>query len=141
MTAAQRAGNNYLALDVGDVRIGIAYAHHIARMAKPLTTISNDETTWDELADLIERESVGVLIIGLPRNLSGDDTAQTTKVREFAGIAQQQYTIPIRFQDEAVTSRKAEEELRARGQPFNRGDIDALAAAYILEDYLNEHPA
>jgi RNase H-fold protein (predicted Holliday junction resolvase) len=51
----------------------------------------------------------------------------------------QKLPLPISWQDEAVTSVRAEEELRARGKPYVREDIDALAATYILEDYLHEH--
>jgi RNase H-fold protein (predicted Holliday junction resolvase) len=43
------------------------------------------------------------------------------------------------MQDEAVTSKRAEAELEARGKPYQRGDIDALAATYILEDFLAGH--
>lgn len=140
MTAVQLAGSNYLALDVGDVRIGIAFAHHIARIASPLTTILNNDVVWDSISEIIDRESAGILVIGLPRNLSGEDTAQTEKVREFARIARQRYNIPIDLQDEALTSQKAEKELRARGGQIEKGDVDALSAVYILDDYLSEHP-
>ncbi|MCX6728115.1 MAG: Holliday junction resolvase RuvX, partial [Candidatus Saccharibacteria bacterium] len=48
--------------------------------------------------------------------------------------------VPTHLQDEALTSVKAEEELKSRGMPFEKGDIDALAATYILQDFLDELP-
>lgn len=136
MTALQPAGNNYLALDVGDARIGVAFAHEVARLPRPLTTLKNTEAIWDELDQVIVSEGVGVVVVGLPRSLSGDDTAQTEKAKAFAKNLRERYDIPVLLQDEALTSRKAEEELMQRGY-FEKGDIDALAATYILEDYLS----
>lgn len=135
MTALQPAGNNYLALDVGDARVGVAFAHKVARLPRPLITLKNNETVWDELNRVIVSEGVGTVVVGLPRNLSGDDTSQTEKAKVFAKKLKERYDIPVLLQDEALTSRKAEEELKRRGH-YEKGDIDALAATYILEDYL-----
>ena len=49
--------------------------------------------------------------------------------------------LPVIAQDEAATSVKATEELESRGKPYDKGAIDALAATYILEDYLHDTPA
>ena len=43
------------------------------------------------------------------------------------------------MQDEALTSVKAEEELKDRKSPYEKGDIDSLAATYILQDYIEEN--
>lgn len=125
--------NSILALDVGESRIGVAAANDIARLAHPLTTLNNSETVWDEIRSLAQAESATIIVVGLPRNLSGEDTAQTEYVRRFVADITD---MKIVFQDEALTSRKAESELNQRGKPFSKGDIDALAATYILEDYL-----
>ena len=79
---------------------------------------------------------VGQLVVGLPRNLNGQETAQTKAVQSFVEGLQAVVRLPIAWQDEAVTSRQAEAELNRRGKPYERGDIDALAACYILDDYL-----
>jgi putative Holliday junction resolvase len=127
---------NVLALDVGDRRIGVAIAGSIARLANPLTVLANDETLWHELSRLLAAEHIGMLVVGLPRSLSGEDTAQTKIVRSFVSQLKTKTDIPVTLQDEALTSRQAEAELRARGKKFAKGDIDALAAVYILDDYL-----
>ncbi|HEX4774100.1 MAG TPA: Holliday junction resolvase RuvX [Candidatus Saccharimonadales bacterium] len=125
-----------LALDVGEVRVGVAVASLVARLPRPLTTLNRNDNFWNELQLIIESEAVGELVVGLPRNLSGQSTAQTTAVEAFANELKRHFGLPVNFQDEAVTSKKAEAELESRKKPYSKGDIDALAATYILEDYL-----
>jgi putative Holliday junction resolvase len=127
-----------IALDIGEQRIGIARAHTIARLPEPLVTLQNDKFKT-ELTKLIEAENVERVVVGLPRSMSGRDTAQTEYVRNF--IDQLQLTVPVAFQDESVTSIKAEEYLRLHKKEYTKGDIDAAAATLILQDYLEEHPA
>lgn len=127
--------SSILALDVGERRIGVAIASSIARFARPLTTLINDEHFMSNLSEIIEDETIEIIVVGLPRNLSGEDTAQTDYVRKFTEQLNRDMII---FQDEALTSRKAETELHQRGKPYSKGDIDALAATYILEDYLSQ---
>lgn len=129
-----------MALDVGAQRIGVAVANSIARIASPLVTIQHDTTVVDRIMHLLASESATALVIGLPRGLDGQETSQTQSVRDFVAELQKKLDIPLFFQDEALTSRKAEDELQSRGKPYQKGDIDALAATYILEDYLQEHP-
>lgn len=129
-----------LALDVGDRRIGVAMANTIARIASPYTTLLRHDGTSDDIQALIQREGATALVVGLPRNLNGSHTAQTRAVEEFAAELQNVITVPLHWQDEALTSRKAEAELAARGKPYQKGDIDALSATYILEDFLRDNP-
>lgn len=130
--------SSILSLDVGERRVGVALASVIARLPSPYTTLSTTDEIWQDVAKLVKEHDVEVVVVGLPRNLSGDDTAQTQYVREFASKID---FATVVFQDEALTSQKAEKELAARGKPFEKGDIDALAATYILEDYLTTHRA
>jgi putative Holliday junction resolvase len=128
-----------LALDVGGQRIGVARANTIARIASPLVTLINDDSIFDEITALIKAEDVGVLVIGLPRGLDGQETAQTQVIRDFVAELKTKTDLPVYFQDEALTSQKAEDELESRGKPFSKGDIDALAATFILDDFLQDN--
>lgn len=128
-----------LAFDVGDKRIGVARANSIAKIASPLTTIANEQGVFEAINDIIKSESADVIVVGLPRNLSGEDTAQTRAVRSFAADLAKHCNKQIEYQDEALTSHKAEAELRDAGKNYQKGDVDALAATYILEDYLTTH--
>ncbi|HSX36823.1 MAG TPA: Holliday junction resolvase RuvX [Patescibacteria group bacterium] len=125
-----------LALDVGEKRIGVALASTVARIASPLTTLANDESFIGRLLELIAENDIETLVVGLPRGLDGQDTAQTRYVRKFVEDLQAQIGMPLHMQDEAVTSAKAEAELHARGRAYTKENIDSLSATYILEDYL-----
>jgi putative Holliday junction resolvase len=135
-----------LALDVGEKRIGVAVANMSVRFAGPLTTLENPKTFLQDIARLCKEEDVGLIVIGLPRGMQGQDTAQTARVRRLGQqlghhLGADGHRLPLYWIDEALTSAKAETELRARAgkrQQFSKGDIDALAATYILEDFLKE---
>lgn len=127
-----------LALDVGSKRIGVAIASLSFKLPRPLYTLANDDDFIARLKRLIETEAIGVLVVGLPRGLDGQETGQTKYVREFVDQLKTQIELPINFQDEALSSARAEAELTARGKIYQKGDIDALAATFILEDYLLE---
>ncbi len=132
--AAERGA--LLALDVGDARIGMALAPAGVALARPFGWVQHDESVFDHLRKVISDESVTRLVVGLPRNLNGDDTAQTAVARRFAQDAGQRLGVAVVLQDEALTSHRAEAELRQRAAAAEKGDVDALAAVYILEDYL-----
>ena len=136
---SQDLSTSVMALDVGGRRIGVAIAGRIARLARPLTTLHAGPTTTADIQALIKAESVAALCVGLPRGLDGQQTQQTLAVKAFVHDLKKAIDIPVYFQDEAVTSRQAEAELEARGKPFAKTDIDALAATYILEDFLRDH--
>ena len=129
---------NFLALDVGERRIGVAVADSSIKIAIAYETITVDGNELKRIAEIIIYEDIDVVVIGYPRNQSGEPTRQTEYVQEFAkqliDIAPK-----IVFQDESLTSVKAEETLKRQGKPFEKGDVDALAASFILEDYLEQH--
>jgi putative Holliday junction resolvase len=129
-----------LALDVGGKRVGVAIARQGARLPLVLTTLDRDADIMRALQDIVAEEGVGAIVVGLPRSLSGEVTAQTAATEAFAAELRNALGLPLHWQDEAVTSRQAEAELRARGKPYKKGDIDALSATYILEDYLRDNP-
>lgn len=127
-------------LDVGEKRIGLAVGNSSIRIAVPFETISVDGNEKKAIADIINRENANVLVIGYPRNQSGDATAQTKYVEDFADkIAD--VAPKIVFQDESLTSVMAEQRLISYKRPYSKGDIDAQAAAIILQDYLEANYA
>jgi putative holliday junction resolvase len=125
-----------VALDVGTVRIGVALARSDVRIASPLTTLDNTSEIYSTVANLLAEQQATKLVVGWPRGLDGQQTAQTDLVEEFVDGLKSHVAVPIYMQDEALTSRKAEAELQARKKPFAKAEVDALAAAFILEDYL-----
>lgn len=136
----QPAAKNILALDIGARRVGVALAGDLARLPQPLTTLYRSDSFFDELKRIVTDEAVGLVVVGLPRGLNGQATEQTATVEHFGRQIAEQLKLPIVWQDEALTSVKAKTELNHRQRHWNKTDVDSLAATYILEDYLREHP-
>lgn len=134
------ATKSIAALDVGEKRIGVAITSLAARLPRPLITLERDPKLLNRLKGLIEAESIELLVIGLPRNMSGEPTKQTKYTKQFAEEITQNLPIHVYFQDESLTSVQAEDELSRRQQNYDKASVDALAATYILEDFLHDHP-
>lgn len=120
----------YLGIDVGAAKVGVARGSGAARLAEPLTTLAADVAV-NQLKQLAGQGSVKAIVVGLPRGLSGDDTPQTKIVRQWVKAAQADIKLPFYWQDEALTSRQAES-----AAPHTAGS-DAVAAAIILQDFLD----
>ena len=121
---------------MGEKRIGVAVGDTVIRIASPVTTIEVDGHEIEVIAKIVQDESAEKLVIGYPRNQSGETTAQTQFVQGFAAKLS---SIPVKiiFQDESLTSVAAEQQLIDHKRPYTKADIDAMAAAIILQDYLN----
>ena len=119
----------YLALDVGDRRIGVAVGDDAHGLVRPLRTLSRRSVVKDlaELERVAREEKVDALVIGLPLTLRGEEGHQAERVRRFA-TAILDLGLPVQLHDERHTSSEAE----LRGAK----DIDAGAATILLEDFL-----
>lgn len=130
---------NLLGLDVGTKRIGVAAADTSVPIAMPLVTVDVDGGELEEIKRIIDDRSVSKVVVGYPRNQSGDPTKQTVISEEFAEKLKS--FVDVDFQDESLTSVMAEDRLKAEGKPYDKATIDALAAAIILQDYLERYYA
>lgn len=124
-----------IALDVGEKRIGVAVADGSVRIAVPYDTFLNDGTAVERISELVLTEGADTVVVGYPRNQSGEATAQTAYVEAFVELLSD-LDATIKFQDESLTSVMAEERLKAQKAPYEKGDIDAMAASIILQDYI-----
>ncbi len=127
-----------MALDVGAARIGVALADTDVRIAIPFGTVEVDGNELKEVAYIVARESIDTIVVGYPRNQSGEATQQTAYVETFAEQLTDMAS-NIVFQDESLTSVLAEQRLKDRGGSYTKGDIDAEAAVIILQDYVEQH--
>ena len=125
-----------VALDVGAKRIGVASANVVARLASPLTTLEVTSNIMADIKQLLAEQTAEAVVLGLPRGMQGQETAQTKTVTDFGEALRQYIDIPLYWQDEAMTSKLSEEELKASNKAYTKGAVDALAATYILEDFL-----
>ena len=122
----------YLALDVGDRRIGLAVGDDAHGLSRPLRTLVRRSVVKDlaELERIARDEQIDALVVGLPLTLGGEEGHQAERVRRFATAAAK-LGLPVRLYDERHTSSEAE----IRGAR----DIDAGAATILLEDFLAQH--
>ena len=126
-----------LGLDIGTARIGVAIADDRMRIPVPQGVIEVDGHEMDALRTLITEQAISTVVVGYPRNQSGEATEQTKLVESV--VEPLKSYVDVQFQDESLTSVLAEKRLRARNKPYSKGDIDAEAAVIILEDYLETH--
>lgn len=127
---------SYLGLDVGEKRIGVSHGESGVRIAVPVETILVDGSECDRIRALLDEKKASTLVVGYPRNQAGDATAQTAIVEAFIAGLTLPEEVKVVFQDESLTSVMAEQYLVASGVPYEKADIDARAAAIILQDYL-----
>ncbi len=127
--------NNILAFDVGEKRIGLAVVKKNSFIVKPLDYLDNDNNFNDRLKQIIDDYEIDLLVVGLPRNMSGELTKQTQKVQEFVNQHLKGLNLKIVYQDESLTSVVAEKNLSSKTN--SKGQIDSEAACLILEDYIN----
>lgn len=138
-----RRGRRALGLDLGEKRIGVAISDESGTIATPLTTIERGRDDVAELVRLAWEWEVVAVVVGLPTGLSGREGPQAAATRAFAeGLAAALGPQPpLRFWDERLTTAIAERVLReqkVRGEA-KKGRRDALAAAVILQGYLDAH--
>lgn len=124
-----------LSLDIGEKRIGVALADTSVNIAIPYDTIDVDGTEIEQIAHIVINNQIAKIIVGYPRNQSGEPTIQTAYVESVAEKLKD-IDAEIIFQDESLTSVMAEDRLKAQQKHYTKADIDAMAACIILQDYL-----
>ena len=134
-----------LGIDVGERRIGVALSDELGLLAAPLTTVTvrGSDAALAELATIARERAAEVVVVGLPKSLSGREGPQAQAVRAFADRLAPLIDVPLEFWDERLTTVEAERALIARGvkRQQRRARIDAAAAAIMLQDYLDAHRA
>jgi len=135
-------------LDVGNRRVGVAVSDVTGTLARPLGVLQTSGLEGDaidravaELARLAaEEDGLASLVVGLPRRLDGSPNDLTPRVQAFAAALGARIGVPVILQDERLTSREAESRLALREKDWRarKKQIDAAAAAIILQDYLDE---
>ena len=129
-----------LGVDYGDSRIGLALSDPNKIIASPFKTIKNIgfDKTKKKIFDIIRENKVELIVLGLPVSMSGTETNQTKKVREFQSFIQD-FDIPIEMQDERLSSFTAKKSLIQQKikTGHNKHLIDSTAAAIFLQQYLD----
>jgi putative Holliday junction resolvase len=130
-----------LALDVGDKRIGVAISDPSQVLARSLKVIERGSRQQDfvAVARLVEKYEVEKVVVGYPRSLDGTVGEQAEKVERYAAGLAESLTVPVLLWDERLSTVSAERLMREAGLrgKKKRERVDAVAAAVILQDYLD----
>lgn len=132
-----------LALDIGDVRIGIAVSDIMQIIANPVESYTRKKNNTPAdiayIVDMIKAREVDTIVSGLPLGMSGMETQQTEKVRQFCLLLGEASGLDIAFVDERLTTVSAERVLlEGNVSRANRKKVvDKLAATIILQSYLD----
>jgi putative Holliday junction resolvase len=130
-----------LALDIGQVRIGVAVSGPEGTLASPRGLIRrrSNAQAFEAIARMVAESGAERVVVGLPISLDGQLHAQARAVQSFGRRLAARLSVPVVYWDERLSTVTAAEALRAAGvSPARMRDrIDAAAAAVILQDYLD----
>jgi putative Holliday junction resolvase len=132
----------FLAVDYGRKRVGLAIADPLGMIASPAGFIERREGKRAPITKIVARatelEARGYLI-GLPLDGEGNETAWTAEVRKFGAEIAKRTGMPVRFYDERYSTAAALRTVQELGESTRgrKGDVDALAAAILLQHALN----
>jgi len=134
-----------LGLDIGDRRIGLAISDPNGQVAVPLRTLRRtaQDGAVEAIASLVAEENVEAVVVGLPLRMDGSVGPQAESVQEFVRKLLPAVSVPVTLWDERLSTVQAEQLLRRAGPASRKGraEQDALAAAIILQGYLDSRSA
>lgn len=129
-----------MAIDYGDRRIGLAVSDEMQILVGDAWTMQewNMERAAKRIAEEAKARNVGLLVLGLPKNMDGTEGERAALSREFAGMLTAETGLEVRFWDERRSSVEAHAVLHANGrkEKDHRKHVDAVAASLMLEGYL-----
>ena len=134
-----------IALDVGDVRIGVAVSDLLGITANPRETYvrKNGDTNADiaYFCEYAKREEADAFVLGLPKNMDGTEGDRAVVTRQFGDMLQEASGLPVLYQDERLTTVSAERMLIDADvrREKRKKVIDKVAATIILQSYLDSH--
>ena len=138
MTPAQ---SRILALDLGKKRIGLAISDPLGITAQGLPNLvrTNKRADLAALEQLVREREVGLILMGNPINMRGDEGRQSGWVREFAQALEKRTGLPVKLWDERLTSVEAGRVLRSSGISIEKraAAVDRLSAVILLQSYLD----
>lgn len=129
-----------MAVDFGDARTGIALSDLLCSIVGSTTVIHsrNTEKTLEQIKKIASDNSVGEIVVGLPKNMDGSEGPRAQLCREFAAMVEEITGIPVSLWDERRTTVEAHQILNDHNYhgKKRKNTVDAVAASLILEGYL-----
>lgn len=130
-----------LAFDYGLRQIGAAVGNSLTGTCQALTTLSAREgiPRWEDIESLLEEWQPDQLLVGLPLNMDGSESAMSNRAQKFGRRLHGRFGLKVSYMDERLSSYEAKSQLREQGHRGNYKDspADAVAAQLILQSWLN----
>lgn len=129
-----------LGIDPGSRRCGIAITDSDQTMAFPRPALDVDESLMGKIAELVEDEAVGLIVVGRPISLSGNETESTEQADElYRAIRERVHHATVIQWDERLTTVEAQRSLSGAGmkEKNQRSHVDSAAAVIMLQHYLD----
>ncbi len=130
-----------LALDIGEVRVGVAVSDPAGRVASPVCVLPAQEVLAHAVTfrRVLEDWEPELLVCGRPMTLAGEEGPQAARVREQAERIATACGLPLEFEDERLSSAEAKRILREQGlsERSMRGKVDMVAASLFLQAWLD----
>ena len=130
-----------LALDIGEVRVGVAVSDPGARVASPVCVLPAAEVLAHAVTfrRILEDWEPDLLVCGLPRTLAGEEGPQAERIRAQAEKIARSCGLPLEFADERLSSAEAKRILKEQGlsERAMRGKVDSVAAGLFLQSWLD----
>jgi putative Holliday junction resolvase len=132
-----------LALDWGKARIGLAITDETNTFVRTLPTLhrKNRATDLGELSRIIEENQVAKIVVGAPLHMHGAASSSSSQAEQLGRTLVKRCSVELVLWDERLTSVEAEDMLVQRGGKREKGDVDRVAAALILQSYLDNQPS
>lgn len=133
-----------MAFDYGKKRIGLAVGQRLLQSANGIGYVNatDGKPNWDQLDAFVKEWQPDGFVVGLPLNMDGSESDMSKRANKFSNRLHGRYGKPSFTIDERLSTFAAKEEARAQGHKghYKSDPVDALAAQFILETWLNEYP-
>lgn len=132
---------NYLGIDWGEKRIGLAYADEVGiAVPLPAAVASSKKARLQHIEEMIKTRRIQEIVCGYPLNMNGSVGFKAKEVDVFVEEMEKRFRLPIHRVDERLSSHSVEQGLKGQKKKLDRrsGEIDSRAAALILQDFIEE---
>ena len=134
--------NRILGIDFGSKRIGLSISDPLGIIATPYRTLENDPSIWSNLKDIVVKEAIALFVVGMPVTLRGEKREKAREVEAFIERLQSETGVHALQRDERYSTSIAQQTLidmntKKKNRNAKDGTLDAMAAAIILQGYLD----
>lgn len=131
-----------MGIDFGTTRIGISLSDPLRIIARPFTTLANQPGIMGRIRDIVQKEDVGLIVVGMPLNLKGEKGKKALEVEKFIDGIAKATNVEVVHWDERFTTSIAHQTLLTMGtkreeRRNKKGRVDSMAAAILLQGFLD----